>query len=121
MSLATLLAPPLLERLTQVLNEGQQAIMILNRKGYSPALVCRDCGLSAPTCETCGVPYRLFQRPSRLICLYCEQRFIKPQKPAHHAWETVFRFSGAGTQRLEEELSQTVPVTIMFSGLIAIK
>ena len=37
-----------------------------------PALICRDCG-QMPTCATCGVPFRLFQRPSRLICAYCEK------------------------------------------------
>ncbi len=103
----TLLAPPLLERLTQVLNEGQQAIMILNRKGYSPALICRDCG-QTPTCETCGVPFRLFQRPSRLICSYCEKSQQTPEI-CPSCMGTVFRFSGAGTQRLEEELVKLFP------------
>ena len=103
----TLLAPPLLERLTQVLNDGQQAIMILNRKGYAPALICRDCG-QTPTCETCGVPFRLFQRPSRLICAYCEHSHQAPET-CPSCMGTVFRFSGAGTQRLEEELAKLFP------------
>ncbi len=103
----TLLAPPLLQRLTQVLNEGKQAIMILNRKGYSPALICRDCGL-APMCETCGVPFRLFQRPSRLICAYCEKSHHTPET-CPSCMGTVFRFSGSGTQRLEEELATLFP------------
>lgn len=104
---ATLLAPALIDRLTQVLNEGQQAIMILNRKGYSPALICRDCGLT-PTCETCGVPFRLFQRPSRLVCSYCEKGHQTPEM-CPSCLGVVFRFSGAGTQRLEEELAKLFP------------
>ena len=107
-----LLAPPLLERLTQVLNEGKQAIMILNRKGYAPALICRDCGL-APMCETCGVPFRLFQRPSRLICSYCEKSHHTPET-CPSCMGTVFRFSGAGTQRLEEELAKLFPAHNVF-------
>ncbi len=103
----TLLASPLLERLTRVLNEGQQAIMILNRKGYAPALICRDCGRT-PTCEPCGVPLRLFQRPSRLICSYCEKSHHTPET-CPSCMGTVFRFSGVGTQRLEEELAKLFP------------
>ncbi len=104
---ATLLAPPLIDRLTKALNQGQQAIMILNRKGYSPALICRDCG-QTPTCETCGVPFRLFQRPSRLVCAYCEYSHETPET-CPSCLGTVFRFSGAGTQRLEEELVKLFP------------
>ena len=103
----TLLAPPLLERVTQVLHDGKQAIMILNRKGYSPALICRDCG-KVPTCETCGVPFRLFQRPSRLVCSYCDQSLQTPET-CSSCLGTVFRFSGAGTQRLEEEIARLFP------------
>ncbi len=108
----TLLAPSLLERLKGVLHDGQQAIMILNRKGYSPALICRDCG-QTPTCETCGVSFRLFQRPSRLICAYCEKSHQTPET-CPSCMGTVFRFSGAGTQRLEEELTKLFPSHNLF-------
>ncbi len=108
----TLLAPPLFERLTQVLNDGHQAILILNRKGFSPSLICRDCG-QAPNCETCGVSLRLFQRPSRLLCSYCAKCHRTPET-CPSCMGTVFRFSGAGTQRLEDELTKVFPSHSLF-------
>ena len=107
-----ILATPLAERLTEVLNEEQQAIIILNRKGFSQSLLCRDCG-QTPTCETCGVSLKLFQRPSRLMCFYCEKRYPAPDACAS-CRGTVFRFSGAGTQRLEEELAALFPSHPLF-------
>ena len=103
----TLLSPPLADRLTQVLNEGQQAIIILNRKGFSQSLICRDCG-QAPACEICGVSLKLFQRPSRLLCSYCGKSYPTPET-CSSCMGTVFRFSGVGTQRLEEELTKLFP------------
>ncbi len=107
-----LLAPPLIERLTQVFTEGQQAILILNRKGFSHSLICRDCG-QAPTCERCGVTLRLFQRPSRLLCSYCGTSYPTPETCAS-CMGTVFRFSGMGTQRVEEELTALFPSQSLF-------
>ena len=108
----TLFAPPLADRLTQVLNEGQQAIFILNRKGFSQSLICRDCG-QAPACENCGVSLRLFQRPSRLLCSYCGRNYPTPET-CPSCMGTVFRFSGIGTQRLEEELTTFFPSHTLF-------
>jgi primosomal protein N' (replication factor Y) len=108
----TLLAPLLVDRLTQVLNEGQQAIVALNRKGFSSSLICRDCG-QAPACPTCGVSLRLFQRPSRLLCAYCGCVQSTPET-CSSCMGTVFRFSGVGTQRLEEELTKLFPAYSLF-------
>ena len=107
-----ILAPPLVERLTQVLNEGQQAILIINRKGFSQSLLCRDCG-QTPACETCGVSLKLFHRPSRLMCSYCGKQYPTPDACAS-CMGTVFRFSGVGTQRLEEELAMFFPSSPLF-------
>ncbi len=103
----TLLSSTLVDRLSQVLLEGHQAIILLNRKGFSQSLICRDCGHS-PSCETCGVTLRLFQRPSRLWCSYCGKSSPTPET-CSLCLGTVFRFSGGGTQRLEEELSELFP------------
>jgi primosomal protein N' (replication factor Y) len=107
-----ILAPPLVERLTQVLNEGEQAILILNRKGFSQSLLCRDCGQTS-VCELCGVSLKLFQRPSHLRCSYCGKRSPTPDACAS-CMGTVFRFSGVGTQRLEEELATIFPSLTLF-------
>ena len=103
----TILSPALLTRMTRALKEGEQVILLLNRKGFSSALMCRDCG-KAPMCSTCGVPLKLYQRPSRLVCSYCEG--IQPTPETCPTCQgTVFRFSGTGTQRLEEEVVRLFP------------
>ncbi len=107
----TILALPVIDRLTQVLNEGHQAILILNRKGFSQSLICRDCG-QAPVCEICGVALRLFQRPSRLLCSYCGKHAVVPET-CSSCRGTVFRFAGMGTQRLEEELTTLFPSSVV--------
>lgn len=103
----TILSPVLITRITRSLDEGEQVILLLNRKGFSGALVCRDCG-KAPICPICGVPLKLYQRPSRLVCTYCEG--IQPTPETCPTCQgRVFRFSGTGTQRLEEEVSRLFP------------
>jgi primosomal protein N' (replication factor Y) (superfamily II helicase) len=104
---ATIVSPVLLTKMTRALDEGEQVILLLNRKGFSGALICRDCGL-APMCSTCGVPLKLYRRPSRLVCGYCEGIRQTPEA-CPTCQGTVFRFSGTGTQRLEEEVIRLFP------------
>ena len=93
--------------MTRALEEGEQVILFLNRKGFSRSLICRDCG-QAPSCSVCGVAMKLFQRPSRLECSYCGETQQTPEIcPNCHG--TVFRFPGIGTQRLEEEIADHFP------------
>jgi len=103
----TIVSPALLTRMTRALDKGEQVILLLNRKGFSGALVCQDCGL-APMCSTCGVPLKLYRRPSRLVCSYCEGIQLTPET-CPTCQGTVFRFSGTGTQRLEEEVIRLFP------------
>ncbi len=111
-SYGTVFAAPFVERLTQALNDGEQAIILLNRKGFSSSLICRDCG-QTPVCEACGVSLRLFHRPSQLRCSYCGNTRPTPET-CFACQGTVFRFSGVGTQRLEEELIKVFPTKVLF-------
>jgi primosomal protein N' (replication factor Y) len=103
----TTLSPILLAGMTRALDAGQQVILFLNRKGFSRALICRDCG-QAPNCLKCGVALKLFQRPARLVCSFCEKSQSAPEI-CPGCQGTIFRFSGMGTQRLEEELAGLFP------------
>ena len=108
LSFGTTLSSLLLAGMTRALDAGQQVILFLNRKGFSRALICRDCG-QAPNCLKCGVALKLFQRPARLVCTFCERSQPAPEIcPACQG--TIFRFSGMGTQRLEEELAGLFPL-----------
>ncbi len=103
----TIVSPVLLKRMTQALDEGEQVILLLNRKGFSGSLMCRDCGL-VPMCSSCGVPLKLYQRPSRLMCSYCGGIRRTPEA-CPTCQGTVFRFPGTGTQRLEDEVIRLFP------------
>ncbi len=103
----TILSPALITRMSRSLDEGEQVILLLNRKGFSGALMCRDCGKTS-NCPSCGVPLKLYQRPSRLMCTYCERSQSTPET-CPTCQGRVFRFSGTGTQRLEAEVSRLFP------------
>jgi primosomal protein N' (replication factor Y) len=103
----TILSTALFTRMTQALDEGEQVILLLNRKGFSGSLLCRDCGL-APKCSSCVVPLKLYQRPSRLVCSYCGAIRQTPET-CPTCQGRVFRFPGMGTQQLEEEVIRLFP------------
>ena len=103
----TILSPEALDAVIGTLEAGKQVICLLNRKGFSRTLICRDCG-QAPSCAKCGVSLRLFQRPTRMVCSYCDISQSAPKIcPACHGH--VFRYSGTGIQRLEDELGSRFP------------
>ena len=58
------------ERLAATLSEGQQAILFLNRRGYSQTVLCRDCGYVAK-CEQCDVSLTYHSEENCLKCHYC--------------------------------------------------
>ena len=103
----TWLSPVLKETVTCGLQSGDQAILFLNQKGFSSVLACEDCG-QASSCPLCGVPCKLYQRPARLVCSYCANVQDAPES-CPSCQGRVFRLSGIGTQRLEEEISRMFP------------
>jgi len=100
-------SPALQDGMARTLEAGQQVILLLNRKGFSRSLICRDCG-QAPTCGNCGVAFKLFQRPARLVCPLCAKSQAAPEV-CSACQGRIFRFSGMGTQRLEEEIAGLFP------------
>ncbi len=107
LSPATLLSQRMVDRMTETIQAQEQVILLLNRKGFSRALVCLECGQS-PTCVNCGVPLKLFHRPMRVMCSYCHEE-NPPPEVCPSCKGTFFRFSGMGTQRLEEEINKLFP------------
>ena len=86
---------------------GRQVILLRNRRGYSPVLLCRACG-DDQRCEDCGLPRTLHLRDNRLVCHYCgSARPVPPACPAcsERALEPV----GAGTERVEERFAELFP------------
>ncbi len=107
LAFGTTLASQVMTCITHTLEAGQQIILLLNRKGFSRALICQDCG-QASKCLKCGVTLTLFHRPARLVCSYCDNKQQAPEI-CPSCQGVIFRYSGMGTQRLEEELANLVP------------
>ena len=93
--------------LTDALAQGRQAILLQNRRGFSPFLLCTSCG-KVPVCPNCSVSLTYHRKGLVLRCHYCDHREPAPDScPLCGASEWVAQ--GLGTQRLEEELAVHFP------------
>ncbi|MEQ9735797.1 MAG: primosomal protein N' [Algiphilus sp.] len=87
--------------------EGGQVLLFINRRGYAPALLCRDCGWSA-TCRACDARMTWHKQHGSLLCHHCGARQAVPtQCPSCGASE--LRPAGHGTERIEEALQAMLP------------
>jgi primosomal protein N' (replication factor Y) len=95
------------EALDDVKRRGAKAIVLVNRRGWSPFLVCRDCGFTWQ-CPSCDVTLTLHREHSQaLLCHHCGHRQPVPQVCPECRSTAVARH-GAGTQRLEAELREAL-------------
>jgi len=100
------LSAPLLAELRGVAERGGKAILLLNRRGFAPALHCRACGRTI-RCPDCDVALCL-HRDRTLRCHHCGRAEPAPATCPACGSADVARL-GAGTQRLERELEQHFP------------
>jgi primosomal protein N' (replication factor Y) len=97
----------LLEEIELTLTAGLQVILLRNRRGYAPVLLCRACGFDHE-CEDCGLPRTLHRRPSRLLCHYCGSTLPVPTSCAKCS-EAALEPVGTGTERVEEMFRELFP------------
>ncbi len=97
----------LVEEITRSLRRREQVILLRNRRGYSPQLLCRACGENM-ACEDCGLPKSFHRREARLICHYCGASEDAPQQ-CPDCGEDALQPIGAGTERVEEEVRARFP------------
>lgn len=91
----------LAEAVTKALENKQQSLLFLNRRGYAPLMLCRTCGhrICCPNCSSWLVAH---QNKGRLICHYCNYSLPIPSAcPECH--EETLVFCGPGTERIYEE------------------
>ena len=98
---------PLAEALEGVLARGEQALILLNRRGFATAVLCRQCGRTFE-CPNCSVSLTLHRRAGRVRCHYCNFSATRPSTCAHCAGpylDTV----GFGTERIEIDVAERFP------------
>lgn len=102
---------PLSARLARALSEtverGEQAMLLLNRRGFARVAQCQTCGL-VMRCERCSVPLVYHASDNALVCHYCAYRCEPPEMcPACH--KGYLKLRGVGTERVESELHRLFP------------
>ena len=95
------------EELKNTLDSGNQAIIFLNRRGYSQTVICRDCGYVAK-CENCDVSLTYHSEDNCLKCHYCGARY-KMLESCPECGGRHVRYSGTGTQRVVADLRELFP------------
>ena len=95
------------EELKDTLQSGNQAIIFLNRRGYSHTVICQDCGY-ALKCEHCDVALAYHSEEDCLKCHYCGAKYRLP-RACPECGGLHLRYGGTGTQRVVSDLKKLFP------------
>ena len=93
----------LTEKIQDRLDKNEQIVLLLNRRGYSSFVMCRECGETIQ-CEHCDISMTYHQRQHKLKCHYCNAERRMP-KTCPNCESDAIRFFGTGTQKVEEALN----------------
>jgi primosomal protein N' (replication factor Y) len=91
----------------ECLNAGTQALVLINRRGYSWSVLCRSCGASVQ-CANCSISLTYHKSRNRLECHYCGFTSEVPKK-CHKCDSKYIYFFGEGSEHLEERLRKEFP------------
>ena len=102
---------PISETLREMIKENlerkKQTILLINRRGYNTFIACNSCG-HVITCPNCSISLTYHSYNNLLMCHYCG--FAKPlDNICPECGQNSIRYSGYGTQRIEDELSRLFP------------
>jgi len=97
----------LLQEMEQRLAQGEQTMLLLNRRGFSSFMVCRACG-ERLQCTNCSVVLTHHRRDRRMLCHYCGYAEKVPTECPKCGSDHV-QFLGTGSERVEDELHQHLP------------
>jgi primosomal protein N' (replication factor Y) len=97
----------LAEEIRERLEKKEQVMVLLNRRGYSPVVLCRACGKTLE-CKNCAVAMTHHKRERKMECHYCGHIAQLPEKCEHCGSEYVY-FVGTGSEKLEELLHGMFP------------
>jgi primosomal protein N' (replication factor Y) len=97
----------LIEQVSERLERGEQAMVLLNRRGYSSVVLCRGCGETLQ-CKNCSIALTFHKAGYRMECHYCGYRQAVPKRCPTCESEHIF-FLGAGSEKVEEHLHAAFP------------
>ena len=97
----------LLNEIQYNLNNGQQSIILLNRRGYNTFVMCMNCR-EVIKCPNCSISMTYHSANHRLMCHYCGYSIPSPRE-CPSCKSDKLRYSGAGTQKAESDLQKLFP------------
>ncbi|WP_277290563.1 primosomal protein N' [Streptococcus orisratti] len=99
--------PVLLDKIRERLARQEQVVLMLNRRGYSSFIMCRDCGY-VDDCPNCDISLTLHMDTKTMNCHYCG--FEKPiPRTCPNCQSRSIRYYGTGTQKAYDELQEVLP------------
>ena len=103
----TLFSKELLSCLEENISKGNQSILLLNRRGHNTFAVCSNCRETV-TCPHCSISLTYHSANNKLMCHYCgySMNYLSECPTCHNK---SLRFGGAGTQKIEQQLSELLP------------
>jgi len=104
-----ILSSALTEAIKARLANAEQTILFLNKRGYSSTLICSKCGYVAE-CEHCSIALTFHKGQNNLQCHLCGAiRRVPERCPNPECRDPEFRYSGIGTERIEETVNKIFP------------
>lgn len=102
------ISPNLMDAIKKTIERGEQVLVYLNRRGYSPITLCKVCGtkLACPNCTSWLVYHKGIDK---MVCHYCGHKINVPTKCSSCGTAESFIQFGPGVERLHEEISRKLP------------
>ena len=97
----------LIQAVRECLARGEQAMILLNRRGFSTYVLCRSCG-SRIECPNCSVTLTYHRRDRNLLCHYCDHSSTVPDR-CESCGRQYLHFHGSGSEKVEDELGRHFP------------
>lgn len=99
--------PALIEKIQEKLDRQEQVVLLLNRRGYSSFVMCRECGY-VDECPNCDISLTLHMDTKTMKCHYCDFQKVIPRECPSCQSKSI-RYYGTGTQKAFDELQELLP------------
>jgi len=103
----SILSERLVNALSETMHQGKQALLFLNRKGFSTFISCRECGYSL-RCPNCEIALTYYKGKNYAECKYCNYT-ERVTETCPECTSKFYRYFGSGTERVEEDIKKMFP------------